>query len=119
MPAACLPACRLYARYMPEVVADFELNVRRTPIPLLDIQQEVGGVGWLGGWLGDRHVVAALRSLGGDGLLAAVVMRLPGKPAIQPRSLQSVPLPVAHSQHPLAHICRVLQVACFQCLESR
>lgn len=32
---------RLYARYMPGVVADFELAVRRTPVPLAAIRREV------------------------------------------------------------------------------
>lgn len=32
--------CRLYARYMPAVLADFQLSVRRTPLPLAAIQKE-------------------------------------------------------------------------------
>ncbi|KAL4421767.1 hypothetical protein ABPG77_009750 [Micractinium sp. CCAP 211/92] len=31
---------RLYARYMPGVVTDFELSVRRTPVPLAQIREE-------------------------------------------------------------------------------
>lgn len=32
---------RMYAQHMPGVVADFELSVRRTPLPLHQIRREV------------------------------------------------------------------------------
>ncbi|PSC74800.1 hypothetical protein C2E20_2460 [Micractinium conductrix] len=60
---------RLYARYMPGVQADFELWVRRTPLPLACIRKEDP-------WLWQRFEAACARRLGVPPYPPAVVAAL-------------------------------------------
>ena len=110
LPLALAAACRLYARYMPGVVTDFELQVRRTPLPLLTIRQEVGGSVAL--------VVGSTASMGSLRLVRWCMLRtaLPLPPCVlqcrPPVALPPTATPDCYCNHPFDCLRSTLPFAC-------